>query len=348
MTTFLVTSTGGTVGSLVLDMIRQALDKDDRLVAADAGTDVSDYPMIDAAVRLPFVDDAGYEAALTDCIRTYNIDVVLPLSEEECLAVSRMFEGGQLDADYLGMSYDTLSIITDKIRCSDRLRDAGIDVPEHRALTTMDSFETALADLRYPDCPVVIKPKSARGSRGFRIVSAQTNRLNEMARKGGPIFIDLDQVKAVFAGQEDKLENFFLMEFLSNGSASVDLVAWNGQALGIFPHIRMGYPWGFVDHARITRHAEIEAYCTTVIAELGLHGMCNIEVGWRADGSLSLIEVNGRTSATVAQNMLVGANSMAMILQARAGRPSPHVFHTEKQYRTVTAQLELKTGLIPD
>ena len=150
-----------------------------------------------------------------------------------------------------------------------------------------------------------------------------------MARKGGPIFIDVDQVKEVFAGQEDKLNDFFLMEFLPNGSASVDLVAWHGQALGIFPHMRMGYAWGFVDHARITRDAAIEAYCTAIIEELDLHGMCNIEVGWRADGSLSLIEVNGRTSATVAQNMLVGANSMAMILQAQAGAVKPHVFHTE-------------------
>ncbi len=344
MTTYLVTSTGGTVGPLVLDMIRQALDEDDRLVAADAGVDVSDYAMIDAAVRLPFVNDGGYEAAMAECIRTHNIDVVLPLSEEECLAVSRISEAGRLGADYMGMAYDTLLIITDKMRCADKLRDAGIDVPNHRTLTSMDSFETALADLGYPDRPVVIKPNSARGSRGFRIVSAQTNRLDEMARKGGPIFIDVDQVKDVFKGQENKFKDFFLMEFLPEGSASVDLVAWNGQALGIFPHIRMGYAWGFVDHARITRHTAIEAYCTSVIAELGLHGMCNIEVGWRSDGSLSLIEVNGRTSATVAQNMLVGANSMAMILRAQAGDLTPYVFETEKHYRTVTAQLELKQG----
>ena len=344
MTAYLVTSTGGTVGPLILYMIRQALSKDDRLIAADASVDVSDYPMIDAAVSLPLASDHAYCSAIAEIVERHNIDVVLPLSEEECLVVSRMAELDQLNAEYIGISHDTLSIITDKMRCSKKLREAGIDVPNHRALTTLASIDTALSTLGYPDQPVVLKPNSARGSRGFRIVSAKTNRLDEMARKGGPIFIDADQVKEVFAGQEDKLKDYFLMEFLPNGSASVDLVAWNGEALGIFPHIRMGYAWGFVDHARITRNADIETYCAEVISELGLHGMCNIEVGWRADGSLSLIEVNGRTSATVAQNMLVGANSMSMILQARGGCPEPHMFYVERHYRTTTATLELKQG----
>ena len=171
MTTYLITSTGGTVGNLILDMIRRALDKGDRLVAADAAIDVSDYAMIDAAVCLPYVSDDGYDAAIIDCVREYNIDVVLPLSEEECLAVSRISEAGHLGADYMGMSHNTLSIITDKPRCADRLCNAGIDVPDHRVLTTMNSFEAALADLGYPDRPVVLKPTNARGSRGFRIVS---------------------------------------------------------------------------------------------------------------------------------------------------------------------------------
>ena len=330
------------MGFLILDMIRQALGKSDWLIAADACVDVSDYPMIDAAVSLPNANDREYSSALFDCIQGHNIDVILPLSEEECLVVSRMSEEGQLNAEYIGISYGTLSIITNKMQCSERLRDAGIDVPNHRALTTIESFETGLTELGYPGQPVVFKPNSARGSRGFRVISSQTNRLEEMARKGGPIFVDADQVKEVFAGQEDKLKEYFLMEFLPNGSASVDLVAWNGQALGIFPHVRMGYEWGFVDHARITRHKEIEAYCTRVTSELGLHGMCNIEVGWRSDGSLSLIEVNGRTSATVAQNMLVGANSMSMILEARDGNPKKFTFQNARDYRTITATLELK------
>jgi predicted ATP-grasp superfamily ATP-dependent carboligase len=61
--------------------------------------------------------------------------------------------------------------------------------------------------------------------------------------------------------------------------------------------------------------------------------MCNIELGYAADGGLSLIEVNGRTSATAAQNRLVGANLFAILLRASSGNLNSYKFSSPATYR---------------
>lgn len=332
----LVTSTGGTVGTLILKMLREALPESARIVAADSCVDMTGSKFVNAAAILPLANDPTYSDKLRALISVHDIEAVLPLSEEECLAISQMYEEECLGAQYLGMPFSTLKIITHKIDCAAFLTSAGIDVPKCIPLTDAASLEDSLTNLGYPNTSVVLKPISGRGSRGFRVIRANIDRLAEFSRKGGPIFMDLEQTQQVFASQEDTLREFFLMEFLPGKSVSVDLVAWQGKALGIFPHFRLGYEWGFVDHAKIMRDLEIEAYCAKVIAALGMHGMCNIEVGYRADGTLSLIEVNGRTSATAAQNILVGANCFELLLQAQVGDTSPFTFEKPVAYRTLT------------
>lgn len=341
MQTILVTSTGGTVGGLIVQMIRDALPADTQLIAADATVGMFKTKGADHMIELPMANDPTYETALQGAIRQHGVDTVLPLSEEECLKVSLMDQQQTLGARYMGMPHDTLRTITDKIKCAEALTAAGIDVPRSVPLSTLDAFETQLTEFGYPDTPVVLKPISARGSRGFRVIDAQTDRLAEFQRKGGPIFMDSEQAIDTFRANPAALKEYFLMEFLSGDSVSVDLVAWNGQALGIFPHFRLGYKWGFVDHARIARDPEIEAYCEAVIGTLGMHGLCNIEVGYRSDGSLSLIEVNGRTSATAAQNTLLGANSLELLLRAEAGDVQRFQFEDPVIYRTLTDYIQV-------
>ena len=336
MQRLLVTSAGGTVGPLIIRMISEALPEKTELVAADATVDVSDLPNISKAVHLPMADDPLYSSALLEVVRENHIDAILPLADEESLLVSKMAAEGRLPIKYLGMDYAALVVVMDKLICAERLADEGIDVPICLPIKNMDDLEKKLARFGYPEKQVVFKPISARGSRGFRIIDADTDRLAEFYRRDGQIFIDLEMLKAGFAKRPDAVSNYFLMEFLPGASASIDLVAWKGEALGIFPHFRLGNKFRFVDVAEIRRDTEMEAYCKRVIAALGMHGLCNIELGYRQDGSVSLIEVNGRTSATAYQNKLVGANCFRMLLDADMGRISVFEFNKPARYRVLS------------
>lgn len=335
--TLLVTSTGGTVGRLIIEMIREALPQTSRIVAADTAVDVSYLGDFVTPARLPHATDPAYGAALRQLIAQEEIDAVLPLSEDECLIVSKLAQTNRLgDARYIGMGRETLDVITNKPHCIQVLSQAGLDVPTCIRIKDLKTLGAGLSQLGYPDVPVVLKPVRARGSRGFRIVYAETNRVTEMERKGGQIFIDADQARGIFRGQQEALQGYFLMEFLPGGSLSIDISAWKGNILGAFPHRRLGYEWGFVDYAEICHDPDAEAYARAVTEILCMHGMCNIELGYRADGRLSLIEVNGRTSATAAQNRLVGANLFDMFLRAEEGDLQAFAFATQVKYRVLS------------
>jgi carbamoylphosphate synthase large subunit len=332
--TLLVTSMGGTVGRIILEMIHEALPCNARIIVADCIANLSYLRDLAEPATLPSADDPRYATKLNSLIIQKNIDAILPLSEEECLIISELDEMDSLNgARYLGMPRDVLDVVTNKPRCAETLRKTGLSVPRCAPLTTLKTLDAALCQLGYPIMPVVLKPVFARGSRGFRIISATTDRPREMARKGGPIFIDLAQVHEIFKGREETLRDYFLMEYLPGDSLSIDIVAWKGLALGVFPHRRIGFKWGFIDQAQIFHDYTAEAYARAVVERLGLHGMCNIELGYAGDGELSLIEVNGRTSATAAQNRLVGANLFAILLRAHGGDLIPFKHSSQAAYR---------------
>lgn len=98
----LVTSTGGTVGALVLRMIAQAKTVDFSIVAADAMSDVGFLEEVSVFERLPLARDPGYEGALLEVIERHAPDYILPFSEEECMVVSRMANEGRMPPVYLG------------------------------------------------------------------------------------------------------------------------------------------------------------------------------------------------------------------------------------------------------
>lgn len=332
--TLLVTSMGGTVGRIILEMIREALPNETRIIATDSFADLSFIDDLAEPAWLPNADDPEYAAELCSLINKKGVDTILPLSEEECLVISKLNELNALSgARYLGMAQGVLEVVTNKLRCAEVLRGAELRVPRCVPIKNIEALDAGLFELGYPSVPVVLKPVSARGSRGFRIISASTNRVSEMARKGGPIFLDLEQLHQVFRRQEQALKEYFLMEYLPGDSLSVDIVAWQGSALGVFPHRRLGYKWGFIDRAQISYNDAAESYARAATERLCLHGMCNIELGYAADGGLSLIEVNGRTSATAAQNRLVGANLFEIFMRACSGNLNPFKFSSQATYR---------------
>ena len=330
---FLITSAGGTVGRLIVEHVKEALPDSSHLFVADSSANLSHLQDLATPICLPLATSSDYTSRLLSIISTFQIDAILPLSEEECMEISYLQKIDKLPALYLGTDYDNLSVITDKVSCLRFLSSKNLDVPGFAELNSTSTLHDQLCLLGYPRVPVVFKPRSSRGSRGFRIISSDCNKLLEFSRKGGPIFIDPQSLINTFSDSPTSLRDFFLMEFLPGDSLSVDMVACRGKLLSALPHKRLGYQWGFVDFAEIFFDRAVNEYCSNVVSCLSLHGLCNIEVGYRSDGTFSLIEVNGRTSATVAQSSLLGLNSLSLLFQALRGNPCYFSFSQPVSYR---------------
>lgn len=333
--TILLSSAGGTVGRLLVQMVRDAVGADVHIIAADCAAELGHLEEVASIETLPPASSAVFLSCLDELIREHSVDAVMPFSEEECALVSAEESCGRLACLYLGIDHQNLEVIQDKIRCSETLRNAGLNVPKFEPIISREQLFNVAYQLGYPERDLVLKPISGRGSRGLRILTPDLNRNDEFMRQGGGLFTRLEDVANEIFGT-DLASNLFLSEYLPGDSYSIDLVCFQGDVLGCFPHKREGYRWGFVDCARIFHDENIFDYCQKASSVLKLHGLCNIELGVDRAGELSLIEVNGRASATSAQNTLVGANLFGIFLQALNGDPQRFSWTGSARYRTYT------------
>ena len=131
------------------------------------GIDISDdHPasmVFDAVDVAPRADDARYLEWLGAYIGSNRIDVFIPTSEAEILAVTRD-PGALADRCTVLVNEPTLAIAClDKHSTLAFLSQNGIDVPEHGLIGH------GTAPSRYP---VIAKPRSGQGSKGFQTVDS--------------------------------------------------------------------------------------------------------------------------------------------------------------------------------
>lgn len=337
----LLSACGGTVGRLIVKLVRDTLGSDAVIIATDCDAEMGHLSDVAEVAKLPHASDPAYIESINEIVARRGVELFMPLSEEECLVASIASDRGNLNCEYVGVNSASLKLIQDKTQCAAILRNSGLVVPEFGKFESRNSFFKLAARLGYPQRPVILRPYRGRGSRGLRVISENFEERSEYLRQGGRLFGDIESIAdEIF--RSNYFSDLFLTEYLPGESYSVDLVCWHGELLGCFPHLRRGYRWGFVDCAEIVFDPDIEAYCSRACSILNLHGLCNIELGLDDHQTLSLIEVNARTSATAAQNTLVGANLFEIFVKALTGKKEYYQWSGRTRYRTYTDFSEIK------
>ena len=333
MKRILVTATGGAVAATILQMIKDVSVVDFEIIATDMHIDTSFLETVSHFEYLPSAGSDDYTTKLLNCISKYEPDYILPLTEEECLQVSRLAEEDLLPCKYLGMSSDTISLIMDKVECMKKLAVSNVLLPQFREISSFDCLEQSMRELGFPDKKIVFKPKSGRGSRGFRVVDENIEKVVAFEQKGAQTYVTLDMLKYSFEDEPERIKEYFVMEFLTGKLGGCDMVAFDGEALAAFPAFPKDGLWGAYTHVDLKIDPELKKYCTNCAHVLGMHGLCNVEAGYDGRGNVKLIEVNSRTSATAHQNSLVGPNNMDLFMRAQLGKKEYFEQTKEATYR---------------
>ena len=189
----LMTSTGGTVGKLLVDMAVKSAEITSVCIV-DAAFSPSHIKNVAYCGMLPYPNEKNYFSELSELIEGQNIDYVLPLSEEDSLAISEFHKIGALSANYIGCDNLALGNIVDKVKCYEILSSHNILVPRFLKFNSLNEFQVALSELDYPKNNVVIKPIKGRGSRGVRILSESINLFEQFLSRGPQVFSSQKQV----------------------------------------------------------------------------------------------------------------------------------------------------------
>ena len=144
MRRILITCIGGRFSYLVADSIRKAKTLSKFILGVDVNPNVNAF-FVDKFETVPRADllKLKYIKKLIKLCKKYKIDTIIPLSENETLAISKhidLFEKYKIKTTV--SSFETVKLMSDKLRMYEHLNSLNIDVGEWKKV---DNFNDAIS-----------------------------------------------------------------------------------------------------------------------------------------------------------------------------------------------------------
>jgi carbamoyl-phosphate synthase large subunit len=292
----LVTATGSPGGPRLVRSLRENGERPLSVV----GTDITDGSagrfLCDAFHVVPRGNDPSFAATLAELAEREGADCVLPTSSSEVLALA---EGRQHFAmPLLVADARAIARCQDKAATAEAAARAGVPAPETYLVGTPDEFRAAAEALGYPDRDVCMKPPAAKGSRGFRVLSASVDRRHALLEaRPGPLPLSVDE--ALEAIGPDDFPSLLVMELVTGLEHTVDGICRDGRLVLGHAKTREAMRAGLAMWFETVDRPDFVDAADRLARELGLDWLVNVQfIGDR------LLEINPRISTIVYQEDL--------------------------------------------
>jgi hypothetical protein len=226
----------------------------------------------------------------------HRIDVVIPFDLDG--AALLWFAKDRIAARCFPFSAPaTLQQLSDKWRCMDIARCAGVDTPDSLLLESLAELDSpALDRFRFP---AIVKPPRLEGSRGVKLVA------------------DIGALKRHVTSQEPYATlPLILQEYVEGPVVDVDLLAQDGRVLLLACRdlSRRGT-------VRFFRNAQAESAAAAIVAATGYTGIANLDfVHDPRTGNTRFLDFNPRSWSNIRWTRLAGIGFIEGGLEIAMGR----------------------------
>jgi len=293
MTTVLMTGAGGAAAPFMIDRLRKT---GSRVLAADMDQHAIGLYLADLGFVVPAGSSPDFLRVLRSICISEKVDVLVPLVDEELIAALEIEKEGII---VILPKQEFVAICLDKLLLMQRLRAAGIYAPVTRLAST------GLDEMRFP---MVVKPRTGRGSRGVGIVSTE------------------DELTTFLNATSYARNELIFQEYITGPEFTVSVVVWrDGEVKDVVPKEIISKK-GITHMAVTRRNHEIEKLC------------CKIQEHFRADGPFNVqlcideksgkpypFEINPRFSTTISLTIAAGVDELGgLIALAVEGKEGAH------------------------
>ena len=294
--TVLVTASGAPGAAALLRALRSNGEREVRLVGCDMSERAIGRHLCDVFALVPPGADSGFAAAVLDLCRREAVDVVLPQSSHDLLALAGA--RCELEIPVMVSSTATIRRANDKAECYRLLGEIGVRVPAWRLVQGRAQVVAAAESLGYPDRPVCFKPVYGSGSRGFRILDPTVDRARQLLReRPGSLAMRLEEMAELLP--EEGGEELLVMELAQGGERTIDGIA-NGKRVVLgHPKTREAMRAGLAMYFQTLEDEALMADADRIVAALAIEHFFNIQFVGEC-----VIEVNPRISTIVYQEDL--------------------------------------------
>jgi carbamoyl-phosphate synthase large subunit len=278
----------------------RALQQNGERKLAVIGTDMSERSagrfLCDSFHVVPPGSSDEFAPSVAALAEREGADVVFPQSSGE---VVRFAAGRDLfPMPLMVASSAAIAACDDKAQTMELAERAGVRSPRTHLAHTPGEFRAAAAELGYPARDVCMKPPRAKGSRGFRVLSANVDRRHALLEaRPGPLPLSVDEALEAIGG--DDFPPLLVMELATGKEHTVDGICRGGRLLLGHAKTREAMRAGLAMYFETSAQPELEAGARRLVRELELDWFVNVQfIGEH------LLEINPRISTIVYQDDL--------------------------------------------
>ncbi|MBU1147274.1 MAG: ATP-grasp domain-containing protein [Candidatus Omnitrophica bacterium] len=302
----LMTSVGGLVAPNMMRSLRHSTDNNIFIVGVDAKHDAVGFHFADKSYVVLPGESEGYGRQLLNIAEKENIDVVLPLSDEELLALASYKRRFEKKGICVACSeFEVVKTALDKGLMLQFLKDKGLPCPDFRIPNSLKELERSVLELGYPKKRVVFKPRRGRGARGFWLLDDDLDKKKMILESRERQQITLGWLLEALDGK-GRFPDILVMEYLSGSDFNVDVLAWRGDSFYIVPNERLVPDAGPVQVGCIRRDKKVGEVVRRVVKEFNFDYYVNVEVAYRNISEPFVYEINPRISAPIVANKAAG------------------------------------------
>lgn len=292
-----LTAVGCPGASTLVRMLKANGERQIVIHGVDMRPDAVGRFMCDGFSIVPPGNSPDYIAGLAEVVEREQPDLLFVQSSHEIETVARrrdVFEA--LGARVLADGVRGIEIASDKAVMHAACSKIPVPQPVLLRPATLEKFVAGARELGYPDVPVCFKPPVAKGSRGFRILSAEIDRVHGLLYEK-PInrYMTLDDFVDLFTGYEP-FPQLMLMEYVDAPEITVDLFADKGEVVFHQTRTREEFLTGLAMAFKTIDRPDLVELTRKVVRHLALDYYQSVQwIGGK------LLEINPRVSTFVYQ-----------------------------------------------
>jgi biotin carboxylase len=292
----LLTATGAPGAARLIRALRENGERELAVVGTDMSARSGGRFLCDAFHVVPPGASDEFAPAVAAIAEREGVDVVFPQSSGEVARFAA--ERERFAMPVMVASPEAIAACDDKAQTVALAERAGVRTPRTHLVHDPEAFRAAAAELGYPGRDVCMKPPRAKGSRGFRVLSASVDRRRALLEeRPGPLPLSVEE--ALEAIGPDDFPPLLVMELATGDEHTVDGICRGGRLVLGHAKTREAVRAGLAMYFETCARPELEAAAARLVGELGLDWFVNVQfIGEH------LLEINPRISTIVYQDDL--------------------------------------------
>lgn len=281
------------------DLIREMRNNYDNEEIRVVGINCEDTALlrkgVDAGYVVPRITEPDYIPIVLDICKKEKVDVILPFITAELPLMAKykdFIESHGIKVSVTSM--ESLAAVNDKVALGNKYGDL---MPKQRTVKSIFDIYAFAYDINYPEKAMCCKLPNKCGGLGFCIIDEEKGRDLTIVNKFGlHRYITFDMLLTYYANLDDDM---ILQEYEEGTDYSMCVLADNGKLVHGLGFEASLMAFGSAMFADIAFNQAAYDIAKKITEDTGLDGNACFDFILKPDGSVKLLEVNPRLSATL-------------------------------------------------